>query len=548
MHTFQRSLAAAVTAAALLTWWGAPARAEVTYYNPPHFKVQIKPSYPESARAKKETGTVFVKVLVGADGKPRSFTVRSSGHKDLDAAVLAAAKASSYAPASRNGQAVAAFYDFSYQFTLSGLAENAGSSSDLAKKLEADPKNVPTRIALTEFYINKSDYASAESTAQEGTRISPSDARIWAQLGRVYYQDATAKSPTDVNKLKQASDAYDKAIELDQHGTYANQAAAAYASYAFNLMAGQQYAACSPYASKATTLSPKEMQYRMLKGDCEVGSGNAQAALTDYEAAQGLDDKKNTDLTARLLADIGNAKFTLGDEAGGLEALNESERIAPHSPFAYQYMATHYIQKGNLNAALNPLTQLVQVDPKNKQALVNIGDIYVRQKNFTAAQQAYSKALALDSNYGDALFGQAELAAAQGNTVQADSALARAVAASPSNTSTYNAALANLLLEQTTDKVDHSADAAKYAQAATTADPNNANAWYSLGIALADQKKKDQANAALHKAFDLFKAKNDMQGMNAVNQAYMQLNGKDQSLMTGSGQNERVNQPGGTGY
>ena len=548
MQTFQRSLAAAATAAALLAWSGAPAHADVTYYNAPKFKVQVKPSYPQTARAAKETGTVFVKVLVGADGKPRSFTIRSSGHRDLDSVVLAAAKASSYYPATRNGQAVAAFYDFSYQFTLAGLAENEGSSSDLAKRLQSDPKSVATRIALTEFYINKNDFSAAESTAQAGTALNPNDARLWAQLGRAYYQDGTSKTPADLNKLKLGSDAYDKALEMDSHATFTSQAAAVYAAYAFNLMTSQQYAACSPYANKAATLAPKEMQYRMLKGDCEVGSGNQQAALADYQIAQTLDNKQSVDLTARLLADIGNAKLSMGDEAGGIEALNQSEKASPHAAFAYQYLASYYIRKGNLNAALNPLQQLVQVDPKNTQALVNIGDIYVRQKNFASAQQAYTKALAVDPKNADALFGEAELAAAQGNSAQADAALQKAIAAQPNNAATYNSALAMLFLQATTDKVDHSADAAKYAQAATTADPNLANAWYALGVSLADQKKKDQANVALHKAFDLFKAKNDESGMNAVNAAYMQLNGKDQSLMTGSARSEKTNQPGNPNY
>jgi len=547
MHTFQRSIAAAVTACALAAWWGLPAAADqITYYEAPKFQVQVKPTYPESARAAKEVGVVFVKVLIGADGKPKSFTVRSSGHKDLDAAVLAAAKSSSYRPATKNGKPVAAFYDFSYKFTLAGLAENVGSDSDLAKQLAANPKSVPVRLALTEFYINKGDFAQAESTAQQGVNLSPNDARLWAQLGRAYYSDGSPKK--DVAKLKQAAEAYDKSLSLDPHSPNTSQAGAVYAEYAFNLMAAQQYNDCIPYATKATTLNAKEMQYRMLKGDCEDGAGNHEAALADYQAAQQLDTKKDSMLTSRVLADLGNAKLNMGDEAGGIEALNESERANSHAIFAYQYLASYYIRKGNLNAALNPLSQLAQVQPNNVQVQVNIGDIYVRQKNFSAAQAAYNKALSLDPKNADALFGLAELSAAQGNLGQTDAALQKALAAAPANAAIYNTNIAMLFLQTTSDKTDHSGDAARYALAATTADPNMANAWYALGIAYADQKKKDQANSALHKAFDLFKAKNDPAGMNAVNQAYMQLNGKDQSLMTGKGVNEKTNQPGNPNY
>lgn len=542
MRTLQRSLALALAACILAAWGGRPARADVTYYVPPHFKSQKKPIYPESARAKREAGTVFVKVLVGANGVAKSFSVRSSGHKDLDDAVLAAAKSSTYAPATKNGQPVAAFYDFSYKFTLAGLAENEGSDSDLAKQLASNPKSVATRLRLTEFYIAKSDYAQAQSTAQDGVKLSPNDPRLWAQLGRAYYSEGSAKH--DLAKLRQAADAYDKAMALDPHAASSAQAAAVYAEYAFNLMTSQQYSECLPYISKAAQINSKEMQYRMIKGDCEDAGGNHQAALADYQAAQQLDTKKDANMTARLLADIGNAKLNLGDEAGGIEALNQSEAAAPHAIFAYQYLATYYIKKGNLNAALNPLNQLALIDSKNVQVHVNLGDIYVRQKNFTAAATEYNKALALDPKNGDAQFGLAELAAAQGSTGQVDSALQKAIAAAPANNALYNTSIAMLYLNQTNDKTDHSAEAVRYAQAATVADPNMANAWYALGIAYADQKKKDQANSALRKAFDLFKAKNDAGGMDAVNKAYMALNGKDQSLMTGKGVNEKTNQPG----
>lgn len=545
MHIFQRSIAAAVTACALAAWWGIPAAADqITYYQPPKFNHQVKPNYPDSARASKETGVVFIKVLIGADGKAKSFTVRSSGHKDLDTAVLSAAKASSYAPATKNGKPVAAFYDFSYKFTLAGLTENAGSDSDLAKRLQSNPKNVPARLALTEYYINRGDFAQAETTAQEGTSLTPNDARIWAQLGRAYYSDGSPKK--DTAKLRQAATAYDKALSLDPHSPNTSQAAAVYAEYAFNLMTSQQYNDCIPYISKAAQLNSKEMQYRMIKGDCESGGGNNQAALADYQASQALDTKKDTMITARLLAAIGNAKLGIGDEAGGIEALNESERTNSHAVFAYQYLASYYIRKGNLNAALNPLSQLVQIQPDNIQAQVNIGAIYVQQKNYPAAQAAFNKALAKDPKNADALFGFAQIAAAQEKMGDIDAALQKAIAATPSGAAIYNTQIANQLLNPG-NKTDHTNEAVRYAQAATTADPNLGAAWFALGIAYADQKKKDQANSALHKAFDLFRAKNDQIGMDNVNKAYMQLNGKDSSLMTGKGINEKTNQPTGTG-
>src|SRR5579864_2837431 len=175
MHKIQRSIAAAVGALALAAAWIPAATADQPiYYQPPKFKVQIKPNYPSSARSKHETGTVFVKVLVGADGVVKSYTIaRSSGHKDLDDEVLRVAKLSRYAPATRDGKPTMAFYDFSYKFSIAGLEENIGAATDLSKKLADDPKNVPTRIALIDSNINLNNFAQAESAADDGVKLLP---------------------------------------------------------------------------------------------------------------------------------------------------------------------------------------------------------------------------------------------------------------------------------------------------------------------------------------------------------------------------------------
>jgi hypothetical protein len=55
--------------------------------------------------------------------------------------------------------------------------------------------------------------------------------------------------------------------------------------------------------------------------------------------------------------------------------------------------------------------------------------------------------------------------------------------------------------------------------------------------------KKDQANTALHKAFDLFKAQNNANGMAQVNARYKELTGDNISGYT-PGHSEMTNQAG----
>ena len=82
----------------------------------------------------------------------------------------------------------------------------------------------------------------------------------------------------------------------------------------------------------------------------------------------------------------------------------------------------------------------------------------------------------------------------------------------------------------------------RYGNAATAADPNYAWGWYTVGIVLADQQKKDQASSALRKAFDLFKSQNNTTGMTATNDQYVKVNGASDTLLSTQGRNERTNQ------
>jgi hypothetical protein len=66
-----------------------------------------------------QTGTAQVKVLVSANGSPQEATVVSTSNPELTAAAIETAISSTYTPATRNGQSVAANYVAT--FTFNGL-------------------------------------------------------------------------------------------------------------------------------------------------------------------------------------------------------------------------------------------------------------------------------------------------------------------------------------------------------------------------------------------------------------------------------------------
>lgn len=86
---------------------------------PPAFGVRQEPAYPARARRAGTEGLVEVHISLGADGTVRRVRLaRSSGSALLDEAALAAARASTFTPASRDRKPVEAEASASYRFEL----------------------------------------------------------------------------------------------------------------------------------------------------------------------------------------------------------------------------------------------------------------------------------------------------------------------------------------------------------------------------------------------------------------------------------------------
>ena len=86
---------------------------------PPSFLSRQEPAYPERARRAGVEGVVGVRIALSPDGSVRQVELtQSSGSRLLDEAALTAARASTFAPASRNRTPVESEAVASYRFEL----------------------------------------------------------------------------------------------------------------------------------------------------------------------------------------------------------------------------------------------------------------------------------------------------------------------------------------------------------------------------------------------------------------------------------------------
>ena len=80
---------------------------------------RIVPSYPRSARRKGHEGSVTVEITVAADGLVAGAEIMgSSGHAELDAAALDAARTAHFAPATVDGATVSGRLRLTFDFRL----------------------------------------------------------------------------------------------------------------------------------------------------------------------------------------------------------------------------------------------------------------------------------------------------------------------------------------------------------------------------------------------------------------------------------------------
>ncbi|MBR5999803.1 MAG: energy transducer TonB [Oxalobacter sp.] len=83
------------------------------------YRNAVKPYYPEESIERRETGAVYVRVVVGTDGAVKNAGVeKSSGFRRLDNAALTAAKRSTFYPYMSGGAPVAVMASIPYHFNL----------------------------------------------------------------------------------------------------------------------------------------------------------------------------------------------------------------------------------------------------------------------------------------------------------------------------------------------------------------------------------------------------------------------------------------------
>ncbi|MDZ8188154.1 MAG: tetratricopeptide repeat protein [Nostoc sp. ChiSLP02] len=177
------------------------------------------------------------------------------------------------------------------------------------------------------------------------------------------------------------------------------------------------------------------------------------------------------------------------------------------------------VDTGDYAGAIAVYQQAASLDPKNAKIYSGIGYLYAQQGNYQAALTSYRRAIAINPNNSDFFYAVGYIKANLGDTAGAKEGYRRAIQLNRNNVNAY------LGLAVTQSRLgDYSAASWAYEQALSL-DRNNAQTYELMGSMYKQRRQAKQANAALQKARDLYKQRNDLDGVDRVETMLRQLGG-----------------------
>ena len=99
---------------------------------------------------------------------------------------------------------------------------------------------------------------------------------------------------------------------------------------------------------------------------------------------------------ARIYARRGGAYQAQGDLDHAMADFNESMRVDPTYPSAYNNRGITWYRRGDLDRAIADFNQAIRLDPKDVTAYVNRGLAWAAKSEFNRAIADYSQAIRLD--------------------------------------------------------------------------------------------------------------------------------------------------------
>lgn len=331
-------------------------------------------------------GSVTVQVFVKKDGTSTVGKVIKSTNPGDDAAALEIAKTSKFAPATRGGVKVDAYYDFALNFNGDTAATGSG----------------PLATALSQIRAGK--YDDAKAGLQTYIQAHPSDQQAYTLLG---VANAFGNDPTA------AAAAFSKAGTVPEQ--YKALALQSYEKSADAALTAKRFSDAVTDANSAIALNPGSLEGYFVRGQAEIGAENYSAAIADLQKARSLAAAANADAKTQVtlayalaVAQLDAGQFGEAATTARVVAQSDTARAAQLDKFAYaaaMNAAIPLANSGKIPEAVSRLESGAAAFP-NIAADLTAEAAYImatdKSANWDKVKAEAEKALALDPNSGRA--------------------------------------------------------------------------------------------------------------------------------------------------
>ncbi|WP_316825634.1 tetratricopeptide repeat protein [Pedobacter miscanthi] len=328
-------------------------------------------------------------------------------------------------------------------------ANGSATESDIVKLLEGNQADVKNYLYAAGLLLQKGNDPEALKVLVKAQQLEPNNFEVNLALA-------------DIHRRQKNDDAAFAALKL------AFESAEMPLTEKVKIIAALFPKLSQPVVAKNVTelsklvaeKNPTDAKALALYGDVLYQQNNLKEALAQYQAALKLNEQ-----VYAVWEQVINIQTLLGHYQDAIKVGDEALTIYPNQASLYYYMAYAQYKTGKYEPAQSNLKTSLQLDVENKSLQAQIyalqGDIYINQNNFSAAKTAFEKAISLEP----------------------DNFLIM-------NNYAYYLALRN----------DDLVKAAKYAETAANAMPNNPSITDTYAFILFKQQKYDLAKTWIEKA------------------------------------------------
>ncbi|SFA48134.1 Flp pilus assembly protein TadD, contains TPR repeats [Pedobacter suwonensis] len=331
------------------------------------------------------------------------------------------------------------------------------TESDIVKLLEGNQADVKNYLYAAGLLLQKGNEPEALKVLTKAQQLEPNNFEVNLALADIYRKQKNDEAAFSSLKLAFQSNEMPLAEKV-------KIIAALFPKLNQPIVAKNAAELSKLVAEK----NPTEAKALALYGDVLYQQNNLKEALLQYQAALRLNEQIYI-----VWEQVINIQTLLGHYDEALKVGEEALSIYPNQASLYYYMAYAAFKTGKYEAAQSNLKTSSQLDVENKSLQAQIyalqGDVYLNQNNFAQAKTAFEKAIATEP----------------------DNYLIM-------NNYAYYLALRN----------DDLTKAAKYAETAAHAMPNNPSVADTYAFILFRQQKYDLAKIWIEKALQNNSSKN----------------------------------------